>query len=488
MDIELLPRRYPRQYSGDWAEQDVVSGRYDVVSPQQSSETLSKSYEKPGVEERSHLVSTDKPRIDGTRHDYGDDGSLPAKSFSITSRRRRIWRHIWVALLAFLLLIITFPYMGVKLATNECGYDGSSPYQGQTLFVIDEAFGTFSFPLAKFIDVAWDLIVGRGGQALFGWTSYRVCTDCLMWIMETSPVSYDLYTGLTFSWTSLASLSPIPKYVWTRNRFAHKIVIVLLAIDIVWVAIYPTIMSAMTGYISNNDLNVRLKDGKYLSWTDFFNTDPIYECAGRRSCVAAFGNTTFRKDGPDTALWEEVTKQYASRNYPADKYVFYSFRNGSRTDYVKFAMYYPIDNYTYDYYYTEEPGVIQCIANQTYRWGFSTTFVYIAAAGNTIWVLSTYSLWVHVNRKSELCKKGRRLGKYRAAMDMAEIAGEDLGPNISAYNDEELEKALRRRPPIKYAVLPPTGENCTEGRPAHIGLSRAKQGGAVKLSFGQTYG
>lgn len=73
-------------------------------------------------------------------------------------------------------------------------------------------------------------------------------------------------------------------------------------------------------------------------------------------------------------------------------------------------------------------------------------------------------------------------------MDMAEAVREDLGPNNCAYNDKELEKALRRRPPIKYAVLPPTDENCTEGRPAHLGLSRARQGGAVDLRFGQTYG
>jgi len=139
----------------------------------------------------------------------------------------------------------------------------------------------------------------------------------------------------------------------------------------------------------------------------------------------------------------------------------------------------------YDYDHTKQP---ECIANQTYRWGFFTTFIKLAAIGNALWVVSTYNIWVHVNRKSELRKEGRRLGTYRAAMNMVEVVGEDLGPNICTYNDRELEKELRRRPPVKYDVLPLTHENCTEGHSAHIGLSRAGQGGAVKLTLGQTYG
>lgn len=57
-------------------------------------------------------------------------------------------------------------------------------------------------------------------------------------------------------------------------------------------------------------------------------------------------------------------------------------------------------------------------------------------------MLSTYGLYVYVNCTSELCKKGRHLGKYRAVLDVAEAAAEELGPNICAYNDNELEKTL----------------------------------------------
>lgn len=122
---------------------------------------------------------------------------------------------------------------GVSLMQDQCGYRGySATKQGRTLFLIEIAFGTLPFSLAKFIDVKWDVIVGRGGQALFKWINHRVCTDCLMWIMETNPVFYELYTTLTFSWTSLSSLGPLPKFLWNHNDFTPETVIVLLPIDI----------------------------------------------------------------------------------------------------------------------------------------------------------------------------------------------------------------------------------------------------------------
>jgi len=39
---------------------------------------------------------------------------------------------------------------------------------------------------------------------------------------------------------------------------------------------------------------------------------------------------------------------------------------------------------------------------------------------NGLWTIGTYGVWIHMNRKSELCQKGRRLGKYRAAVDLVE--------------------------------------------------------------------
>ena len=60
-----------------------------------------------------------------------------------------------------------------------------------------------SFATAKFIDVIWDLIIGQGGRLLLAWISYIVFMDGLARLMETSVVSYRLYTSIVFETSSL---------------------------------------------------------------------------------------------------------------------------------------------------------------------------------------------------------------------------------------------------------------------------------------------
>jgi len=57
--------------------------------------------------------------------------------------------------------------------TTACDYQGQAPNsQGvEALFRLDLVFGTLSFAVAKFIDVLWDIFIGRGGQAVLGWIS-----------------------------------------------------------------------------------------------------------------------------------------------------------------------------------------------------------------------------------------------------------------------------------------------------------------------------
>jgi hypothetical protein len=83
---------------------------------------------------------------------------------------------------------------------GDFGFDGSlKPMSFSTVLNIDHPFGVLSFGMAKFIDLVWDIVISRGGQALLGWITYKVYTAALMKIMETHIVSYDLYASLTLS-------------------------------------------------------------------------------------------------------------------------------------------------------------------------------------------------------------------------------------------------------------------------------------------------
>ncbi|CBX98759.1 hypothetical protein LEMA_P079980.1 [Plenodomus lingam JN3] len=52
-------------------------------------------------------------------------------------------------------------------------------------FTPNLSFGTFTFTQVKVVDVAWDLIIGRGGQMLLAWVNYRVFNEWLVYHIIT---------------------------------------------------------------------------------------------------------------------------------------------------------------------------------------------------------------------------------------------------------------------------------------------------------------
>jgi hypothetical protein len=90
-------------------------------------------------------------------------------------------------------------------------------------------------------------------------------------------------------------------------------------------------------------------------------------------------------------------------------------------------------------------------------------------------------VWVHMNRKSELCQKGRQLGKYRAVVDLAEAIRYDLGNDICAYSEKELESELAKFSGVKSGVS-------YRDNICHIGLSSKEDSEALKLRYGDVYG
>ncbi len=106
----------------------------------------------------------------------------------------------------------------------------------------------------------------------------------------------------------------------------------------------------------------------------------------------------------------------------------------------------------------------------------------VAAVVNSDWLLGLWLLWVDADTNSELCRKRRRLGLWRAVADISEAMREELGPNICAYDENELSKALSKKPPLKYYADP--GDGYT---PGHIGLSSTRSG-PVRLEWDHDYG
>ena len=147
--------------------------------------------------------------------------------------------------------------------------------------------------------------------------------------------------------------------------------------------------------------------------------------------------------------------------------------------------------YRFDYPYSGAGGEMVCgNDSSTYQWGFSPPLVMLFALLNGIppllvrsgreklnllgvWILGTYITWIHTIRlkSGQINRTGRSSGPYRAALDVSEAIREELGDNLSAYNDSEIAKTLEKRPPIKYVVTKAKAEH-SSGEPVwHLGVS-----------------
>ncbi|KAK5715465.1 hypothetical protein LTR15_010109 [Elasticomyces elasticus] len=121
-------------------------------------------------------------------------------------------------------------------------------------------FGHLTFPQAKAIDICFDLIMGRGGQAVLVWLCYPLFRRSLTRSMETGTVPAPLFSALVFDKVSLVSMSkigaPFASFVSrTRSgtgaeRLSSSWRFVFLFLAFAYLVVFPTWMSSVTGYQS----------------------------------------------------------------------------------------------------------------------------------------------------------------------------------------------------------------------------------------------
>lgn len=152
----------------------------------------------------------------------------------------------------------------------------------RSLFLsITLGFGKFDFAGAKAIDIAWDLVVGRGGQVLIIAVVFPVFRKSLLYCLEHTDVSLDTFASLAFSKVSLESTLVLARdffrsecrprlsteSISTRPRksstcwswratigggwsafSSRNWTFLSLAIASIYILTFPTFLSAMTGY------------------------------------------------------------------------------------------------------------------------------------------------------------------------------------------------------------------------------------------------
>jgi hypothetical protein len=284
--------------------------------------------------------------------------------------------------------------------------------------------GSFSFTEAKAIDFAWNLVAGRGLQGIMAMMLYGVATSSLLRLSENWPVSFEYFATVSLYPSSFSSVPALLKGIFKNHGWRSKVATFWIFMSSVVIISVPSLLDAMTGYVAEQDVMVKMPNGAYV-------------------------------------------KQYDRNMYTFSVDVEKPVLNG--TTWIL----------PFDYHDGKENLV--CTPLKMYSWGFSSIIYFCKCVLLAAWGIGTWGLWLDAQHNAQQQRKGRQMTPFSAMYDIAEAVKFELGNHISAYSGQEIEKQLSKRRPIMY-----TKETSEEGH-EHIRLS-AREGTRFKLSFHETYG
>ena len=146
-----------------------------------------------------------------------------------------------------------------------------SAWNSDFIFTITLGFGNFAYSTAKVIDICWDLIVGRGAQAVGGIAIYYVFRGPVAELMGRRPIPYKTALAMQYSTVSGPSLMTYARHIrgcWKKQKAVLFTLIVPLTFSTAYVLTLPTLLSAMTGYQAKTKPVLPWDNNTFVSFTD----------------------------------------------------------------------------------------------------------------------------------------------------------------------------------------------------------------------------
>ncbi|KAF2848402.1 hypothetical protein T440DRAFT_556724 [Plenodomus tracheiphilus IPT5] len=412
--------------------------------------------------------------------------------FQLRNDIRTSWRlsglkflaAMWVAgvclSLAILLQLGLSKRWGVlrKYSFEACQPDGTFSlfpqdydyFSKSGFFQITLGHGQLSFTQAKVIDVAWDIVCGRGGQVVVAFVSWRVFANYVTTSMEVAPVTFSTYRTVFLQNESMFTAIPRLLRDFTRRRGLHsKVAMAFMIATMFFIWSFPSFASSMTGYSGNVKAYIQDDDSNYIPFNtfrrplfivhdgdrigenkDYIVFDDLYLSAGSDTPDIFRGNSTrclvlnyVRRYGPDgwlqsnSSVFSTITLEPPILNISA-YYVPYKHVT------QKVWMH---DNTTYSLDHISNQGTCQPI--ETYQWGFSYIQLIIMLIFCLIW--ATGISCMHIHAYYTMKHRGRTdvAGVYKATLELAHAmnthlltTGEFSTKEILALTESELHTRL----------------------------------------------
>ena len=384
----------------------------------------------------------------------------------------------------------------VYLGSVDVGSCYNAP-DSLSILNIDLRVAILNFAQAKSVDLAFNWVVGRGIQLLLGILSYRVFADALLKAAEEHRIPVPVFM-------SLAIFSTKPDVLWQLScnflratGWRVRTMIVWACLSTIFLAFIPALMDISTGYepaslryLSDEDGNSiaqvtdergniaqqQLYQSTKMNVTTHWNEDEKAQCRAEARYPDSVCDhystidfvTNYQWKSPELQhSWDTIFNKSIVLRYANDTNNF-RFGEAVRGEFPRFAL--------------NASSRYTChVQDDQFVWGFSSPWLFATGVLLSAWLFGVWVLWVDADHNGQFCRKGRRMGHYRAALDVAAALNEAFGPDTGAYADGQLYERVKRMPPVKYRVE--EDEQMMTGR---IGLS-ARPSGRVKLHWNEKY-
>ncbi|KAI2464921.1 hypothetical protein F4781DRAFT_50200 [Annulohypoxylon bovei var. microspora] len=433
-------------------------------------------------------------------------------------RSRRSWKPAffylylgWIILLLVAIGLLASSPNVTSLYTSvvktACQPDGSfSPYaesynawdwSSSGFFEITLVFGTLSFTVAKVIDICWDVIIGRVGQATLAMFSWHVFSQYTTTSMDKSPVTYRTFWVIFLhKEPTFFSIINLMRDFISYRRLHSVVAMLFMIVTMAFILIFPTLASAMTGYTPVNKAFIQGKSGNLIPFSDFkavayvvhdgdrinltsdayitrslnpYYADPIiwggngwvsYHGCTSGGCdllssvsdyVSSYG---FYGTNNTKSIWQGTKKLPAptlniSAYYipPGDLFGngWIDTSSGQKPFQNETNLTYVASNRTYDLSYISSNGSCQPVLNE-YQWGFSFAQLFILSILLSIWTFGISTMWLRAHFKLPLRGHPETPRGWKAVTLLADNMNMELPEadiDIHTLRDTEVRKKIK---------------------------------------------
>ena len=449
--------------------------------------------------DRSHVYQPPDAKSEATI----DRDHLPPKSYHLPPKWRG-WRRplkhfgIFVALA----LIICFLVVGslVPSALDSSLDDVFIFIRGVTVSIpaptclpplgsfvgIDVPVAHLSFFGAKGVDLTWNWVVGRGVQLLLATLAYRVFTDGLMKALEAQPMPLETVVALSLFTVQPIVLRRVLASLFRAPGWRVKMLVLWALLSTIFLAAFPSMLDLASGYDSRQHLylvqpggvTIQLDSSAGTSRTasalairtsidDLYTYDYRNATTNRtdRGNLYTFYHVQWKNTNLQTS-WDSVYNESAVKEYTDRREVLGSaFSEEASRFYLSDASNYQCD-----------------VEQDAYVWGFAFAWLLVAASVTSAWLAGLWMFWVDADHNSEMCRKRRRMGPYRAIVDMGNTLRAELGEELGGYSERELRKVVKGRVrSVKYMV-----DEREEGGAPRVRLATGRSA-RVRLEWNKPY-